>query len=62
MTEKLHRIDPVTAITAMTRAGFRLEGRSDTLRSDEDDMEKNVFDPAVRGKTDRFVLKFVRPV
>jgi predicted methyltransferase len=26
-----------------------------------DDHSKNVFDPAVRGKTDRFVFRFKKP-
>ena len=31
------------------------------LRNMDDDYSKVVFDPAVRGKTDRFILKFEKP-
>ncbi len=58
---KLHRIDPAEVIKAMTAAGFVLDGRSDALHMAEDDHSKHVFDPAVRGKTDRFALKFRKP-
>ena len=60
VTQSLHRIDPATVIAAMSRAGFRLEERSDMLQRSEDDGAKNVFDPEIRGKTDRFLMKFRR--
>ena len=31
------------------------------LRNPEDDHSKNVFDPSIRGRTDRFVYRFRRP-
>jgi predicted methyltransferase len=43
------------------RAGFVLEAQSDLLRVREDDHSKNVFDPSIRGKTDRFVYRFRKP-
>lgn len=58
VTERLHRIAPATIVTAMERAGFVLEEQSDMLRRSTDDLSKNVFDAAVRGKTDRIVMKF----
>jgi len=54
----LHRIDPQIVISEVGQAGFRLEATSDLLRNAEDDHSKSVFDPAIRGKTDRFVLRF----
>jgi len=57
----LHRIDPQIVITELEAEGFVLEARSDVLRNMEDDHGKAMFDPAVRGKTDRFVLKFRKP-
>jgi predicted methyltransferase len=42
-------------------AGFKLAGESDILHHVEDDHTKTVFDPSVRGKTDQFLLKFVKP-
>ena len=43
------------------RAGFVLDGESDLLRVPADDHSKLVFDPAVRGRTDRFVYRFRKP-
>jgi len=55
-----HRIDPAIVVAAMTAGGFKLDGQSDILRNPDDDYEKTVFDPELRGKTDRFVLRFVK--
>jgi predicted methyltransferase len=59
--EKLHRIDPATVKADFKRAGFKLEAESNMLRNPADDHSLNVFDPKIRGKTDRFVLKFRKP-
>jgi predicted methyltransferase len=59
--EKLHRIDPETVKADFKRAGFKLVGSSDMLRNPADDHSLLVFDPNIRGKTDRFVLKFRKP-
>jgi predicted methyltransferase len=61
IVESTHRIDPAVVKADFERAGFRLAGESAHLRIAGDDPAKNVFDPALRGKTDRFVLKFVKP-
>ncbi len=61
LVDKLHRIDPAVVRADFERAGFRLEGTSDLLANSTDDRTKLVFDPAVRGKTDRFMMKFVKP-
>lgn len=60
VVEKLHRIDPAVVRADFERAGFVLEAESDLLRVDEDH-SKNVFDPSIRGKTDRFVYRFRKP-
>jgi predicted methyltransferase len=57
----LHRIDSAIVIAELTAAGFVLDGESDALRNSEDDHSKGVFDPEIRGKTDRFVLRFRKP-
>jgi len=59
--EKFHRIDPAVVKADFKRAGFKLEAESDMLRNPADDHSLNVFDPKIRGKTDRFVLKFRKP-
>jgi predicted methyltransferase len=57
----LHRIDPEIVKRDFAAAGFVLDTESDVLRNPSDDFTKNVFDPAVRAKTDRFLLRFRRP-
>ena len=59
--DKLHRIDPEVVKADFKRAGFVLVGSSDILRNSADDHSLLVFDPKVRGKTDRFILKFKKP-
>ncbi len=57
----VHRIDPGIVIADMQVAGFTLDAKSDLLRNMNDDYSKIVFDPELRGKTDRFVLRFLKP-
>ncbi|MEO6226100.1 MAG: methyltransferase [Sphingomicrobium sp.] len=59
--EKLHRIDPKVVRADFERAGFVFAGSSNLLRNPGDDHQQLVFDPAIRGKTDRFVYKFRKP-
>ena len=59
--DKLHRIDPNQVKADFKRAGFVLVKSSNMLRNPADDHSLNVFDPAIRGKTDRFVFLFKRP-
>ena len=59
--DKYHRIDPEVVKADFKRAGFVLEGSSDILRNPADDHSLLVFDPKIRGKTDRFIFKFKKP-
>jgi len=59
--EKYHRIDPAVVKADFERAGFVLEESSEMLRNPADEHNLNVFDPAIRGKTDRFVFRFRKP-
>jgi predicted methyltransferase len=61
VVEKLHRIDPAVVRADFERAGFVLEAQSPLLRVPADDHSKNVFDPSIRGRTDRFVYRFRKP-
>ena len=61
VVEKTHRIDPATVRSDFLEAGFVLDGESTMLARPDDDLETNVFDPAVRGKTSRFVMRFRKP-
>ncbi len=56
--QTLHRIEESFAIQDIENNGFKLVGSSDALRSSEDDHTIMVFDDAIRGKTDRFILLF----
>jgi predicted methyltransferase len=60
-TDTLHRIDPAAVKKEVLAAGFVLDGESKVLANPADDHTKNVFDPAIRGKTDQFLLKFRKP-
>ena len=57
----LHRIDSAIVIAELEDAGFVLDGESDVLANPADDHTRNVFDAEIRGKTDRFVLRFRKP-
>ena len=59
--ESLHRIEKQVVIDEVSRAGFILADEANFLRNAEDDHSAGVFDPAVQGKTDRFVLRFEKP-
>ena len=60
-TNTTHRIDPDYVKRQVQSVGFRFVGESRVLRNPEDDHSKNVFDPAIRGRTDQFVYKFRKP-
>lgn len=59
--ETLHRIDPAIVKVDMAAAGFVLDGTSDMLRNPDDNLEMIVFAPDIRGKTDRFVMRYRKP-
>lgn len=61
VVEKLHRIDPATVRSDFEAAGFVFDGQSDALHIAADDHSGNVFDEAIRGKTDRFAFRFKKP-
>jgi len=62
VAEALHRIDEADVIRELTAAGFVLEATSEVLKSPGDTLDASVFAPAVRGRTDQFMLRFRRPV
>lgn len=57
----LHRIEQDPVVREILEAGFVLEATSDLLAHPEDDHTANVFDDSIRGRTDRFVLRFRKP-
>ena len=58
---KLHRIEKSIVIAQAKEAGFVVETDSSLLANPADDHTLAVFDPALRGHTDRFVLKLRKP-
>jgi len=58
---QLHRIDPAIAEGLLARAGFMIVDRSYLLSNPADDHSLHVFDPAIRGKTDQFIIKAMKP-
>jgi predicted methyltransferase len=56
-----HRIDPAHIRTMAEAAGFVLETESAMLHNPADDGLTNVFDPAIRGRTNQAVLIFRKP-
>ena len=61
VTHTLHRIDKAHVVQEVTAAGFVLDGESDVLANPADPHTAPVFDPAIRGHTDQFVLRFHKP-
>ena len=59
--DKTHRIDADVVKADMARAGFRFAGSVPILEMAGDDPAKLVFDPSLRGKTNRFYYRFVKP-
>ena len=60
-TDTLHRIDPASVKAEVTAAGFVLDGESAIFANPADDHAKHVFDPAIHGRTDQFLMRFRKP-
>ena len=60
-TQALHRIESTFAIADFKKHGLAYVGELAVLRNPDDDHRKNVFDPAIRGKTDRYVQLYRKP-
>ena len=60
-TSRLHRIDPAAVVSEAQAAGFKLDARSDLLANPADAHDKPVFDPSIRGETDKLALRFKKP-
>lgn len=61
LSDSLHRIDKDAVVAALTKAGFKLEAESKLYGRPADPRTANVFDTAIRGKTDQFTLRFRKP-
>jgi predicted methyltransferase len=60
-TGTLHRIDQQAVRKEVESAGFKFAGESNVLRNKDDPRTAKIFDDAIRGHTDKFILKFVKP-
>jgi len=57
----LHRIEKSQVIREVEAAGFKLVAEGDALHRTADDHTKPIFDDSIRGRTDQFMLRFVKP-
>ena len=60
-TGTLHRIDEAIVRKEVEAAGFVFDGESKLLANPADTRMLKVFDPAIRGHTDQFILRFRKP-
>jgi len=60
-TDTLHRIDEAVVKKEVEAAGFKLIAESNILRNPKDTRTLRIFDSAIRGHTDQFILKFQKP-
>lgn len=58
---RMHRINRDDVIREVTSAGFKLAAEGNFLHRPADDHTKPIFDPSIRGHTDQYALKFVKP-
>ncbi len=60
-TGSLHRIEPAAVRKEVEAAGFVLDADSSVLSNKGDPHSLKVFDPSIKGATDRFAYRFVKP-
>jgi predicted methyltransferase len=59
--QSLHRIEPASVRKEVEAAGFVLDAESTMLANKDDPHAVKVFDPSIKGETDRFAYRFVKP-
>lgn len=57
----LHRIAKAQVIREVEAAGFKLAAEGNALHRPADDHTKSIFDESIQGRTDQYMLKFVKP-
>jgi predicted methyltransferase len=60
-SQSLHRIDPASIHEEVTAAGFVLDAESTMLANKDDAHSIKVFEPVIKGETDRIVYRFMKP-
>ena len=58
--QSLHRIEPASVREEVEAAGFVLDAESTILANRDDSHSIKVFDPSIKGKTDRFAYRFLK--
>ena len=61
-TDTLHRIDPAAVKAEVTAAGFEFVRESKVLSNAGDDHTLSIYNKSIKGKTDKFVYMFRRPL
>jgi predicted methyltransferase len=59
--QSVHRIEPASVREEVEAAGFVLDAESTMLANKNDTHAIKAFDPLIKGKTDRFAYRFVKP-
>jgi predicted methyltransferase len=59
--QTLHRIEPASIREEVEAAGFVLDAESNMLANEDDEHSIKVFDPSIKGETDRVAYRFVKP-
>ena len=59
--QSLHRIEPASVREEVEAACFVLDAESTMLANGDDTHSIKVFDPSIKGETDRFAYRFVKP-
>ncbi len=57
---RFHRIPKQKVIDAVKKAGLIIDGESTLLSNPKDDHRRSIFEPALNGNTDRFVLRIIK--
>ena len=60
VAKDLHRVDPQVVRDSFAKSCFTLDAEAGILSNKDDDHTLVMFDKSIRGKTDRFVFRFVR--
>ena len=58
--QSLHRIEPASVREEVETAGFVLDAESTVLANKKNSHSIKVFDPSIKGETDRFAYRFVK--
>lgn len=61
VAQSLHRIEATSVREEVEAAGFLLGAESTMLANRDDPHLIKVFDPSIKGRTDRFAYRFVKP-